>query len=450
LIAGAHLEHAIAGGARLEIAPWFMWTNFLSRQNYTGDIESSNLEPKIASLGDLWQLTNMETAWGVTAHFRSAPVRIGDHVELVFEPGASWRAGHTNQGKDLVNPADLAPWDLRESYGLETIDVGGYLDLDVRLWKRLRVSGGVRADFLDVSITDNLAGVVSPIQPGALQGSVTNVVGVAPGPRVSVAYEVAPELTPVISAGEGFRSLDAGSLTLCNGPTTQPTKLPGSQEPACVPGSPYSSVRAFEGGFRSEVAKGRFTTVLAVFQTEVDNELVFDVASGGLTTESASTRRGMVGSLLARPNDWLIASTALSVQSATFDTLVAGSSRYVPNVPAVLWRADLNAHGRLFRFRGAPVTGRVGAGYTLIGGRHVNDRIISPANNVLNALVSLRYRFAEIGLDMFNVLGLKYADEEEYYVSNWSLKPGQQPASPAVHIVAAPPRTTLATLTLHF
>lgn len=47
---------------------------------------------------------------------------------------------------------------------------------------------------------------------------------------------------------------------------------------------------------------------------------------------------------------------------------------------------------------------------------------------------------------MYNVLGLKYADEEAYYVSNWSTRPGRQPASNAVHIVAAPPRTALATL----
>ena len=50
---------------------------------------------------------------------------------------------------------------------------------------------------------------------------------------------------------------------------------------------------------------------------------------------------------------------------------------------------------------------------------------------------------------MYNVLGLKYADDEEYYVSNWSFKPGQQRASGQVHIVAAPPRTALATLTLY-
>lgn len=450
VILGAELEHTAASGARFEIAPWVMWTNFLSRQNYTGDVDSSNLQPTVASLGDLWQLTNLETAFGATARFHTTPVRVGDFLEVVMEPGVSLRAGHTDQTKDLVDPADLDPWDYRENYGLETVDLAGYLDLDVRLWKKLRISGGARADFLDVDVTDHLAGVVLPIPAGALQGSETHVAAVAPGPRVTVAYEFMPELTAVVSAGEGFRSLDAASLTSCNEPAVALTGTPASQQLPCKPGSPYSQVTSFEGGFRSDIARGRYTTTLTAFQTDVANELVFEVTDGGLTTERASIRRGIVGSFLARPTSWLLASTAVSFQTATFDTLVVGTSHYVPNVPAVLWRTDVNAHGELFRAGDVPVTGRVGVGYTLLAGRHVNDRIIAPANNVLNALASVRYRFVEVGFDMYNVLGLKYADDEEYYVSNWSFRPGQQPASGAVHIVAAPPRTALGTLTLYF
>ena len=450
VILGAELDHAMHGGARFEVTPWVMWTNFLSRQNYTGDLDSSNLQPQLASLGDLWQLTNVETAGGFTARVHSAPFRVGEFLEGIIEPGVSLRAGHTEQSKDLVNPANLDPWDLRESYGLDTVDLAGYLDLDVRLWKKLRVSGGARADFLDVSITNNLSGVVPPIPNGALQGSTANVAGVAPGPRVTASYEIIPELTPVVSAGEGFRSLDAGSLTLCNAPTAKLTGVASSQAPPCTPGSPYSQVTSVEAGVRSDVAQGRFTTTLTAFRTSVANELVFEAASGGLTTENASTRRGIVGSFLARPTGWLLASTALSVQTATFDTLVTGSAHYVPNVPAVLWRTDVNVHGELARIDDAPLTARAGVGYTVLAGRHVNDTIIAPTNNVLNALASVRYRFVELAFDMYNVLGLKYADDEQYYVSNWSLKPGQQPASNAVHLIAAPPRTALATLTLYF
>ncbi len=449
VIVGAELDHSTGAGAHFEIAPWVMWTNFVSRQNYTGDLNSSNLQPQLASLGDLWQLTNVETAAGITARFHTAPVRVGDFLEVIVEPGVSLRAGHSDQSKSLLNPTDLDPWDYRESYGLDTLDIAGYLDLDVRLWKKLRISGGARADFLDVVVDDKLVGVVPPIPNGALQGSVVNVAGVAPGPRMTAAYDVIPELTPVFSAGLGFRSLDAGSLTLCNAPTIQLTGVPSSHVLPCASGSPYSQVTSIEAGVRSEFAKGRLTTTATAFQTEVANELVFEVASGGLTTERASTRRGLVGSLLAKPTDWLLASTVLSLQTATFDTLVVGSSHDVPNVPQLLWRTDVSVRGELGRIKGAPLTGRGGVGYTLLGGRHVNDAIVGPTNNVLNALGSVRYRFVEVGLEMYNVLGLKYADDEEYYVSNWSFKPGQQAASAAVHVVAAPPRTALATLTLN-
>jgi len=449
VIVAGDLDHAADTGAFFEIGPWFMWTNFLSRQNYTGNLNSSNLQPSLQSLGDLWQLTNIETAAGVTARFRAAPVRVGGFAEIMTESGVSLRVGSTAQSKDLVNPADFDPWDYRENYGLRTLDLAGYVDVDARLWKKLHVAGGVRADFLDVSIDNNLAGIVPPIPAGALQGSTTSVAGIAPGPRGTLAYDLAPGLSPVVSAGEGFRSLDAGSLTLCNAPTIRLTGVPASEEAPCKPGSPVSTVTSFEAGFRSVAGAGRFTTTLAAFQTNVANELVFEVASGGLETENASTRRGIVGSFLGRPTNWLLVSSALSVQTATFNTLVAGTSHYVPNVPAMVWRVDANAHGELFRLGDVPVTGRVGVGYTLIGGKHVNDNIIAPPNNVLNGLASVRYLFVEVGFDMYNVLGLKYADDEEYYVSNWSLQPGQGRASPMVHIVAAPPRTSLGTLTLY-
>lgn len=446
VILGAELEHLTNGSAAFSVAPWFMWTNFLSRQNYTGELDSSNLQPALPSLGDLWELTNVESAVGATGRVRTLPRRVGKVVEFVTEAGIAIRAGQSNQTKSLVNPANLTPWDYRTSFGLSTLDLGAYLDLDLRFWKQLRVSGGARADFLDVGVEDKLAGVVPPIATGALRGSTMNVAGVAPGPRVTVAYEALPELTPVVSAGEGFRSLDAVSLTRCNATLVAPSV----QVRPCKPGSPYSQVASFEVGLRSSVGRGRFTTTLTAFQTNVANELVFAVDSGGYETERASKRRGVLGSFLARPTAWLLASTSLSAQTATYDTLVAGTSHYVPNVPTILWRTDVNAHGELLRYANVPLTGRAGLGYTLIGGRHVNDNVVSPTSHVLNGLGSLRYGFVELGLDMYNVLGLKYADDSAYFVSNWSVQPGQQRASGGVHVVAAAPRTTLGTLTLYF
>ena len=76
---------------------------------------------------------------------------------------------------------------------------------------------------------------------------------------------------------------------------------------------------------------------------------------------------------------------------------------------------------------GSPITGRAGVGYTLIGGRHVNDVILAPTNNVLNVLASLRYRFVEVGLDIYNLLGLKYADDEDVLRFQLESEPGPEP-----------------------
>jgi hypothetical protein len=69
---------------------------------------------------------------------------------------------------------------------------------------------------------------------------------------------------------------------------------------------------------------------------------------------------------------------------------------------------------------------------------------------VLNVGGALRYKWVELGVDAYNLLGLQYPDDEEYYVSNWGFQPGQGLASPARHIVAAPPRMVLGTVSLYF
>ena len=146
----------------------------------------------------------------------------------------------------------------------------------------------------------------------------------------------------------------------------------------------------------------------------------------------------------------LLASGALSLTRAVFTTRVPGVSHYVPNIPNLLLRADLNARGKLSTLDGRPLSGRIGVGYTLLAARHVNDAILGPASNVVNAGGSLRYREFELGVEAYNLLDLEYADEEQVYASNWSFSPGQQRASVGRHVIAAPPRTVVATVALYF
>jgi TonB family protein len=450
VIVGADFDHVAPSGARFEFAPWMMWTNFRDRQNFSGNIYSSQIDPELAGgMGDLWETTNLETAVGMNSRVHFAPWHFGSWLEANAEPGLYLRAGHTDQTKSLISPETLQPWDRRLDAGLDTLDAGAYLDLDLRFWKRLRLSGGLRADLLDVSVNDRL-GYDYPAgeaPAGAIPGTVRATQGIAAGPRVTAEYDATPELAPVVSYGDGFRSLDATA----NVATTTGTAGagPSVQEGA----TPYSKVRSAEAGFRAQTPKERYTATLSLFETWVANEIVFEATSGGFTTEGSSIRRGIVASAVAKPFAWLLASVAASVTSGTFNTLVAGVVHYIPQVPPVVLRADVTARGKLMDIGQRPLTGRVGVGYTFLAGRYlteINDTIKGPSNNILNANASVRYANVEIGVDAFNLLNLHYADDEEYYVSNWSVKPGTPLASSAIHVIAAPPLTVLGSLALYF
>ena len=407
VILGADFDHETRGGGRIEFEPWFLWTNLRARRNFTGSLESSGL-------GDLWESANAESAAGVTARFHAAPVRIGRAVEAVVEPGVYLRAGHTDQSQSLLVPSTLTPWDERLAAGVDDLDAAGYLDLDVRIAKKLRLSGGVRADLLAASVGDRLA------------NANRDVSDVVVGPRVTAEWQ--PERAIAVSAsyGEGFRSLPAAAL------------VEGAQ--------PYTRVRSVEVGLRAQDRKKRFTTTLAAFDTFVDQELVFDPEGGGLEPEDASTRRGVVGSVVVKPVAWALASASLTVTNAAFTD---GAARWVPGVAPIVLRIDAGAHRAIGQVGGKSLVARAGLGYTYLAPAHLTDTMLGPDTHVLNASFSLRWNLAEIGLEVYDALGLRYADDVEVYASNWSVS-GSRAPSVVAHVSAAPPTIAVGTVRVRF
>jgi TonB family protein len=445
-IVSADFDHTTGNGSRFEFAPWLMWTNFFARQNFTGNIYSSALDPELAGgQGDLWETANRETAFGVTTRFHAAPMKLAAWLEATLEPGLYLRSGHTDQSKSLLNPNTLAVWDRRLHSGLSTLDTGTYLDLDMRAWRRARLSGGVRADLLAVAVENRLGyDVPARAQSGGIPFALRSTLGLALSPRGTFEYQFLPELTGALSYGEGFRSLGA------NANVASSSGIAGEGPSIREGGKAFSKVRSMEAGLRAETPTKHFSASVSLFETRVQNELVFEASSGGFSTEGASVRRGLVASVVTTPLPWLLASVATSVSSSTFTTLVPGVSHYVPNVPPVLFRADVNARGNLTTLGKSAVTGRLGVGYTHLAGRHLTDKVVGPSNNVLNAGAGLRWGHIELGVDAYNLLALHYADDAEYYVSNWSTEPGTALASPAVHLTQAPPLSVLGSLALYF
>ncbi len=428
----ADFRHDLSAGGHLSLVGWAMWTDFLARQNFAGAFESSRIDPDFSGLGDLFERTNLERAAGVRATFESASLSLGETGEVVLEPGTVVRVGDTEQTRSLLVPSTLAAWDRRTDAELTTIDVGAYVDVDLRLFDRLRIAGGPRVDVLAVSVRDHLAGQVpaGAAPAHALPGERRSALGVAAGPRVTLEYAVSPLLAVSTSYGEGFRSLNPPSLE--DGATR-----------------PFSKVRSVELGARAQDARGRYKTTLAGYNTWVENELVFVAESGGFETQQRSIRRGIVGSVLAKPVRWLLASSALSVTDAFFDTDVPRVSHRVASVPPLIYRADVTARARLASIHRESLFGRAGLGYTFLSRLHLTDEVRGPNANILNANLGLRYAAFELDLDVYNALDSRYADSANYYISNWSFEPGQQRASYATHLTAAPPRAFVATLSVH-
>ncbi|HEY4158048.1 MAG TPA: TonB-dependent receptor, partial [Polyangiaceae bacterium] len=264
VIVGADFDTVTEGGAHFELAPWAMWTDFRARENFTGNILSSALDPEAAGgLGDLWETGNRETALGVVSRLLVAPQRLAPFLEVSAEPGVSVRVGHTEQTKSLLNPSTLAAWDRRLDAALDTLDVGAYLDLGLRFWRRARLSGGVRADLIGVSVDDRLGYDIPPAQavPGTLPGSNRSAQGVAVSPRITAEYDLLSALTAVVSYGEGFRSLEATANVATSAGISG--EGPSIQEGA----KPYSKVRSYEAGFRARAPGERFSATVSLFET---------------------------------------------------------------------------------------------------------------------------------------------------------------------------------------
>lgn len=421
LILGADYDHVTEQGSHLEVAPWVMVTSFRARQNYTGALETSQREPALSGLGDLYETTNREHAAGLSTRYRTLPKRWGA-VELISEGGVLARAGRTSQSKSLLVPSTLVAWDRRIDAGVDTLDVGGFVDLDVRIARRLRVSGGPRVDALSVSVDDRLPPIA------ASRSRSRSTFGAVMSPRATVAYD-AGFISPALSYGEGFRSVDAQSV-------------------AEGVGRPYSKVRSAEAGVSMKAPS--YSASAAYFETHVQDELVFEAEAGGLETQKASTRRGLVASVVSTPRPWLLISSALSVVRAVYDTKRTGTARLVPSVPPVLARTDVALRGTLTEVGHRPLVGRVGLGYTFLSPRPLTDQVRSAASHIMNASAALLYDHVEVGVDAYNVLGLRYPDEAAVYASNFSVAPGPHLASIATHETPAPPTTILGTVSAFF
>lgn len=426
-------------GSRMHAGIWLYLASFRARTNFTGYTQRARVEPSWVGRGDLIEQSNDDFGVGGSMSYRSARFAPSKSISAQYELGTEFRTHRITQTQNLLQAPHNETWDERDDADLKTTDVGFFGDALLGATKYLRLRGGARADLLFFDVDDK-RGNFSPSFAAKthLPGFRRTASGVAFGPRATVESHLTRGLRLSASYGEGYRSPQARQLE------------EGEQ-------APFAKVRSYEAGATLKEGDSLSFTAVA-YQTNLSYDLAFDPENGRLERIGPTTRRGLVGYLVADPADWAHIAVSATYVRATLDSPPIATAdnpsppyaegQSLPYVPPLLVRSDVALSRPLGSVSSKPLVGRVGYGTTFLSSRPLPYGQISPPVFLLDATASVRRDWLEISLDAFNLLGARYADTEYAFVSNWQTT--QIPSRiPARHIAAGTPRAILASVAIY-
>lgn len=297
--------------------------------------------------------------------------------------------------------------------------LGLWLDGEWRFTDRFRARVGMRQDDYDFEVR-----ALQQENSGDADDSLTSFKG-------SLAWRVAEPLELYASWGQGLHSNDARGTTLSIDPVTG--------EPA-DPVTPLVRSEGSELGLRW-FEQDRFNATLALWQLDLDSELLFVGDAGNTEATRPSARSGVEVAMY-----WLADPLAqLELEAAYTRARFRGSDPaggHIPGaVPLVLslgWTAEWSGgwHSSLRLRRLGP--------YPLIE----DDSVRSDGSTLVNLAVGKRWRRWGVELDVLNLLDSDDHDIDYYYASRLSGEPADGVED--LHFHASEPRTLRLRLTRTF
>jgi outer membrane receptor protein involved in Fe transport len=318
----------------------------------------------------------------------------------------------------LYNTVNTQRISLIRSDKVEESSAGLYAENTVWWHEKLRTVAGVRYDRYQFDVKSSING-----NSGNKGDGITS-------PKLSVIFGPWANTEFFYNIGKGFHSNDARG-------TTQ-TVLPGGG--VATPVTPLVSTRGSEVGIRSEWIPG-LQSSLAVWQLDIDSELLFVGDAGETEASRASRRYGIEWNNHYVVNDWLLLDMDLALSKARF-THTDPAGQYIPGA--------INKVASL----GATVT-NWGNWFGSVQLRYFGPRPLIEDNSVRSNSTFLTY--ARVGyrynpkttltLDIFNLFNRKASDIDYYYESQ--LKGEAAPVND-IHFHPVEPRAARLTLTYQF
>lgn len=365
------------------------------------------------------------------------------HIHL----GLVARHDETNAVQDRIRAELAVPYRSDFDRGIRVTHIGAFARLDATLLDWLVLSGGLRFDAFGFGVVDRNRPTEDRIGE-RLPREASSAFGYLAQPRGTLRVRMLPmvedaELDWVTSVGLGARSSDAAALS--------------EGELA-----PFAEVLSLESGFSSRFgdasreAEGRGAFLEAgtsVFGTRVSNDLVFDAARGRNSPTGPSTRVGWLAFARVRMDAWLDASASVTWTRGHLpppggDSLDPFAGPRLPFIPEWHFRLDAAARHSV-ELEGERVEGSLALGGLLVGERPLPwDQFADPFF-VLDAAVSVRWRWLEVGVSAENLLDVRYRQAELNYVSGF--EPDRAPSLMAArHFVAGPPLRVMGRIAIRF
>jgi len=415
-------------------------------ENFTGfllDVQEP-LQSTHSQRGDMLDLNVNELTLGARGAAHLSGDLLGQRQELSL--GYFARADQAAGTQQRLEAGTGVPYKTDTDLVSQLGDIGLYGDANLRPWRWLSLRGGARAEVLTYDVLNNCAQqsvahpstTDPPIDQSCLsqqdrgrprepdqRASTSSMVVL---PRASLIVGPFRRLSFSASYGRGIRSIDPGYIS-------QDVK------------TPFASATSYEAGaaFAGEVAHTTLVARTVLFQTVVDQDLIFSQTAGRNVLGVGTTRSGWLGAV-RWTGSFFDESANLTLVKATFND----THEAVAYVPGAVFRSDTALFTSLpWRPRGLPVRVSLNGGVTYVGRRPLPYGETSDQLFTVDASAMVAWSHYELRLLSTNLLDSRYRLGEYDYASDF--RSGAQPTLvPERAFTAGAPRGVFLSLGINF
>ncbi len=397
--------HRVFGERRLDWSVWAMDYRLQLFSNFTYALDTEN--------GDQFEQFDERNVFGGSLTY-SMPIAIGDR-ETTFRTGMELR-------HDEISPVGLYLSTARERHTIVREDevtqtlAGFWAAIETRWTEKFRSELGARYDFMDYEVNSSLA---------ANSGSGDD--GLA-SPKLSLVFGPWNDTEFFVAAGRGYHANDIRGATITVDPVDGIT--PVEQV------TPLVAADGVEAGLRTSLIP-RTQLSLALWQLEIDSELLF-IGDGGATEPSRpSRRRGIELGVYSRPFDGVIVDADFAWSEPRF----RGEDPAGDHIPGAVERvASLGVTFDRERgwFGGARLR------YLGPAALIEDDSVRAPDSLLVNLEAGRRFNeHLKVRLGLYNVFDSDSSDIRYFYESQL---PGEAEPVEDIHFHPVEPRTLRLTL----